>query len=53
MPITVDALRNLAENQSVMLNAQTQGLERSSLSLRFRSAFGTREIGRASCRERV
>ena len=42
MPITVDALRNLAENQSVMLNAQTQGLERSSLSLRFRSAFGTR-----------
>ena len=42
MPITVDALRNLAENQSVMLNAQTQGLERSSLSLRFRSAVGTR-----------
>ena len=42
MPITVDSLRNLAENQSVMLNAQTQGLERSSLSLRFRSAFGTR-----------
>lgn len=42
MPITVDSLRNLAENQSVMLNAQTLDLERSSRSLRFRSAFGTR-----------
>lgn len=48
MPITVDALRNLAENQSVMLNAQTQGLERSSLSLRFRSAFGTRGAANAN-----
>lgn len=42
MPITVDSLRSLAANQSVMLNAETQTLERSSLSLRFRSAFGTR-----------
>ncbi len=41
MPITVDSLRNLAENQSVMLNAQTLDLERSSRSLRFRSAFRT------------
>lgn len=50
MPITVESLRNLAGNQSVMLDAQADGLQRTNFSQRFRSAFGTSGAKAANAR---